>query len=405
MHLDLGDDPRITTLVMGCRSAKPVMDAPFSMADLDYDLPRELIAQRPAPRRDDARLLLVGGPEGGLRDACVKDLPDLLQPEDLLVLNDTKVLPARFAARRQTRGAVSGLFLEETSAGEWRVMLRGSRRLRVGERLEALGAAGESVSMELVQSCGAGVWIVRVDAAGSPEELLGRIGRTPLPPYIRRRDGVESVVGEPAQRCRQACTSEAQDRVRYQTVYAKRPGAVAAPTAGLHLTLDLLEAIRARRVSMTSVTLHVGVGTFKAIGVDNPSLHVMHAERFWLTNEAAEAINECRRRGGRVVAVGTTSVRVLESAALHGKECGFVAARQGTTRLFIYPPYKYHVVDVMLTNFHLPRTTLLALVMAMAGVETIHQAYRHAIEKAYRFYSFGDAMLVHCAQSARCEAR
>ncbi|MHC4698777.1 MAG: tRNA preQ1(34) S-adenosylmethionine ribosyltransferase-isomerase QueA [Planctomycetota bacterium] len=352
--------------------------APFSVADLDYALPEGLIAQKPPARREDARLLVVDPPTGGLRDARIVDLPELLAPDDLLVLNDTKVLPAKFAARRMTGGAVPGLFLLEEGPGTWRVMLRGSRRLRPGETLRLGDGAGEPIALTLAESYGDGVWLAHVDAPGSADEILSRIGRTPLPPYIHRDSEA----------------ADLDDRQRYQTVYAKRPGAIAAPTAGLHLTEALLDAVRARGIEITTVTLHVGVGTFKPIAVDCLSDHVMHTERYELPAAAADAVRACRHRGGRVVAVGTTSVRVLESAAVEPGESRLVAARQGTTELFITPPYRFRVVDAMLTNFHLPRTTLLALVMAMAGVDNTRRAYRHAVEERYRFYSFGDAMLI-----------
>lgn len=374
----------------------------FCMADLDYDLPAELIAQRPLPRREDARLLLVGGSPDGLRDARVVDLPELLEPSDLLVLNDTKVLPAKFAARRKTGGAVPGLFLREETPGQWRVLLQGSKRLRKGEVLDVVADADESIVLELQEYHGEGVWLTRINAPGSPQQILSRIGRTPLPPYIRRNShAAKGDTHEPDRADSPPGGQDAEDRVRYQTVYARAPGAIAAPTAGLHFTQALLDATRARGIDTTTVTLHVGVGTFKPIAVDNLADHVMHSERYELPPEAVEAVRRCRRRKGRVVAVGTTSVRVLESAAVGPRGDRLVEARRGTTELFVYPPYTCRVVDMMLTNFHLPRTTLLALVMAMAGVDTTRRAYRHAVEQGYRFYSFGDAMLVNCTGS-RC---
>ncbi len=353
----------------------------FPLAELDYDLPPELIAQHPLPERDESRLLVVDRSSDGFRDAKIGDFPALLEPGDLLVLNDTKVLPAKFTAHRTTGGRIGGLFVEEEQPGRWHVMLEGSRRLRVGESLTATKGASETgVTLRLLESCGQGFWRVEVEADGSLETILERIGITPLPPYIRRR--CEDQAGD------------ATDRLRYQTVYAKNPGAIAAPTAGLHLTDVLLDAIRARGIETTFVTLHVGVGTFKPIDVNDLTQHVMHAEHYELNEEAEQAVQGCRRRGGRVVAVGTTSVRVLESAATGPTPGRLVHASCGPTDIFIYPPYRYRVVDALLTNFHLPKSTLLALVMALAGVEPIRSAYQHAIATRYRFYSFGDAMLI-----------
>jgi len=351
----------------------------FPIEELDYALPPELIAQTPAARREDARLLVVDRATSGLRDGSIVDLPDLLLPGDLLILNDTKVLPAKFTARRKTGGAVPGLFIEEESRGRWRALLEGSKRLRIGEVLTVEAHEGPPVSLELLARDEGGHWDVRVEAEGSVEQILDRIGQTPLPPYIRRSAADRA--------------ADAIDRDRYQTVYAQRPGAVAAPTAGLHLTKPLLDRLRSRGVDIAFVTLHVGLGTFKPVTANDLSRHVMHAERYELPQETAEAVKACRRRGGRVVAVGTTTVRVLESSHDAG-DARTVHPGCGSTTLLIYPPYDFRVVDVLLTNFHLPKSTLLALVMAFAGVERTRRAYAHAVEQRYRFYSFGDAMLV-----------
>ncbi len=356
-------------------------DTPFSLADIDYHLPDGMIAQQPLPRRDASRLLVLNRVSGSPVDGRITDLPGLLRPGDLLVLNDTKVVPAKFVARRATGGKVVGLFVREPASGEWEVMLEGSRRLRVGEQLSVSwkGNAG-AVTLTLSEFQGRGFWRVTVDAEGPAWEILDRIGVTPLPRYIRR--------DEPG------TAGDMDDRSRYQTVYARRPGAIAAPTAGLHLTDALLEELRGRHVETAFVTLHVGVGTFKPIEVDDVSRHTMHAEWFELPPEAVEAVGACRKRGGRVVAVGTTSVRVLESSVGEPREARSVRPASGMTDVYIYPPYRFGVVDAILTNFHLPKSTLLALVMAFAGIENIRRAYRHAIERKYRFYSYGDAMLI-----------
>lgn len=355
------------------------MATKFPIEELDYVLPAELIAQSPPARREDARLLVVDRAADTIRDRTIVDLPDLLRPGDLLVLNDTKVLPAKFSARRETGGAVPGLFVEEESPGRWRVLLEGSKRLRNGEILAMDSLSGPPVSMKLLTSHDGGEWLVQVSASGTVEEILNRVGQTPLPPYIHRGVGNRN--------------ADSMDRERYQTVYAQRPGAVAAPTAGLHLTEPLLDRLRAVGVNVAFVTLHVGLGTFKPIIADDLSKHVMHAERYDLPTETAEAVNACRGRGGRVVAVGTTTVRVLESSAAFC-DSRTIHPGGGSTALLIYPPYEFGVVDVLLTNFHLPKSTLLALVMAFAGVERTRRAYAHAIVQRYRFYSFGDAMLI-----------
>ncbi|UCE59314.1 MAG: tRNA preQ1(34) S-adenosylmethionine ribosyltransferase-isomerase QueA [Phycisphaerales bacterium] len=353
----------------------------FAVSDLDYHLPEELIAQEPAPHREDARLLLVERQTGRLSDAKITDLPAVLRAGDLLILNDTKVLPAKFVARRRTGGVIPGLFLSEEEPGRWRVMLQGSRRLRVGEALVAGDDQAASVELELLESLGEGHWVARVTAPGGAEQVLSRIGQTPLPPYIRRD------TRDPER--------DTEDRRRYQTVYARQPGAVAAPTAGLHLTTPLIDALHANGIKIATVTLHVGMGTFKPIATQRLADHKMHSEWYELLPGVADAVQACRKRGGRVVAVGTTSVRVLESAAIDSAGSRLVQARTGTTEMFIYPPYEFRVVDAMMTNFHLPRTTLLALVMARAGIGQTRGAYRHAVEKRYRFYSYGDAMLIY----------
>ncbi len=358
--------------------------APFAFDDLRYALPTELIAQQPLAQRDGSRLLVVDRSAGTLTDAQITDLPQLLRSDDLLVLNDTKVLSAKFFARRTSGGGIRGLFEREVTPGEWVVMLAPSKRLRVGELLRLVragedGVAGAEPGLELQADLGGGRWQVVYQGEGNAAEVLERFGMMPLPPYIRRGAG--------------SVAEDMVDRERYQTVYARRSGAVAAPTAGLHLTGALLDRIEGVGVETAYVTLHVGAGTFAPIRAGDLSRHEMHAEWYELREETAAAVRRCRDRGGRVMAVGTTSVRVLETSA-DASRPGSVRSGCGETDIFILPPYRFQVVDALLTNFHLPESTLLALVMAMAGVEPVRRAYRHAIADRYRFFSYGDAMLI-----------
>jgi S-adenosylmethionine:tRNA ribosyltransferase-isomerase len=340
------------------------------LSDFDYELPERLVAQEPVEPRDASRLLVVprgGGPFHHLR---FSDMPDLLAEGDLVVLNDTRVLPARLLGRKESGGRCEILLLEPfdgPGSARWRVMGQSSKALRPGSRL-AFG--GLSAAVEEAE--GEGFFAVRFDRAG--EELakaLEREGRVPLPPYIRR---------EPT----------AADRDRYQTVVAREPGSAAAPTAGLHFTDRLLWRLAGRGVSTATVTLHVGPGTFLPVRTDEVERHRMHAERYRVPDEAAAAFAACRARGGRVVAVGTTSVRTLESAIAG---CG-LRPGWGRTDLFIRPGYSFHAVDALISNFHLPRSTLLMLVCAFGGRERILEAYRAAVTQGYRFFSYGDAMMV-----------
>ncbi len=360
------------------------------MSALDYELPTTLIAQEPPAHREDARLLVVDRAAAALHDRTIRDLPALLDPGDLLVVNNTRVLPARFQCQRATGGRVRGLFVEDQGSGIWRVMLEGSRRLRIAERLvfkESRNNTSEPIAMELVERLADGHWLIRIDCDDSVAAILDRVGNTPLPPYIARKTGEASQAG-------------CNDSERYQTVYASEPGAIAAPTAGLHFTNSLLNSTRERGVACADVTLHVGVGTFKPIATERIVDHIMHKEWFNLPESTAEAIYACRQRRGRVVAVGTTSLRVLESVARVAAHANGDRARtplrasSGWTDLFVYPPYRVRAVDALLTNFHLPKSTLLALVMAFAGIDLTRKAYAHAIAGAYRFYSYGDAMLI-----------
>ncbi len=354
----------------------------------DYELPDELVAQEPARERDAARLFVHRRAEDASEHRLVRDLPDVLAAGDLLVLNDTRVLPSRLLGRRASGGRVEVLLLEprcEEGRSCWAALVNPARKLRPGEVVELEGGwlAARAIRRPLRDDgTPRDEWIVElVDRTGSgadDEELLRRYGRMPLPPYVHRSER------EPDAAC-------ALDRERYQTIYARVPGAVAAPTAGLHFTPELLERLAARGVERAFVTLHVGAGTFRPVQSGEIERHEMHSERFELPAATVEAVRACRVRGGRVVAVGTTSARVLESCV---DERGELAPRAGTTDLFLYPGRPLRAIDALLTNFHLPRSTLLMLVCAFAGRERTLRLYREAIERRYRFYSYGDAMLL-----------
>jgi len=343
------------------------------LSELQYELPAGLIAQRPVEPRDASRLLVVHRDSGRLEHRVFGDIGEYLEPNDCLVLNDTSVVPARFFCRRATGGRVETLFLYAERDG-WRVLLKPSARLRIGEHLEC---PGTTTVLRIDERFARGEWLVRPEPHIDALDFLTRVGQTPLPPYIRR-------------------TPETADVDCYQTVYARRPGAVAAPTAGLHFTDSLLVRLAGCSVRQARVTLHVGAGTFVPVQAEDLAQHEMHAEWYEITPSAAAVIEASRAAGGRTVAVGTTSVRVLES--LPGGELGPIGGesepRRGWTDLFIYPPHTFHYVDRLVTNFHLPGSTLLALVMAFATPALIRAAYEEAIAERYRFYSYGDAMLV-----------
>jgi S-adenosylmethionine:tRNA ribosyltransferase-isomerase len=346
--------------------------------DFDYALPPELIAQAPPPRRGDSRMLVLRRDQPAPEHSAVIRLPDILAPNDLLVLNDTRVIPARlFGKREDTGGQVEILLLEEQPDGAWFALYKASGHARPGQRLDL---ARGRLRAEIEQRLPEGRVALRLYADGPAREALEAVGAMPLPPYIRRP------------RAGGAPTAEAAlDRERYQTVYARAPGAVAAPTAGLHFTPELLDAIRARGTRIASLTLHVGPGTFKPVKAEDVEDHAMDAERYEVGEPVAEAVRETRARGGRVVAVGSTTVRTLETVATGDR---LVAAGTGRSALFIRPPYAFRVVDAMLTNFHLPMSTLLMMVCAFAGTDRVLAAYREAIRLRYRFYSYGDCMLL-----------
>ena len=357
------------------------------LAQFDYDLPPDRIAQEPARPRDASRLMVLDRAGGGVAHHHFYDLPQLLRPGDLLVMNDTRVIPAAFTARRRTGSRIEGIFLRVLEAtGRWEVLLAGRGRLREGETLDMVDAAARPrAEFTLMGRGDGGVWHVQPPAGTDVLEVLGRVGRMPLPPYIRREDQDGRA---PA------------DAADYQTMYARADGAVAAPTAGLHFTPRVMEALAARGIERTFVTLHVGMGTFQPVRAERLAEHVMHEEFVEIGDAAAAAINRARAEGRRIVAVGTTTVRALESAAAQESRGGsphpprLLAPARLWTRLFIHPPYKFQVVDALVTNFHLPRTTLLVMVAALVGRERILDAYRQAIEAGYRFYSYGDAMLI-----------
>lgn len=352
-------------------------DADLKISDFDYHLPTDRIAQSPARPRDSSRLMVLDRRTGAIAHRCFYDLPDLLRPTDLLVVNDTRVIPAAFTARRASGARVEGIFLRVLADGLWEVLLLGRGRLREGHDVALVDAAGaERAPLALVGRGEGGSWHVRPPPGTDAMRLLAEVGRPPLPPYIRRKGDAAALA--------------AGDREDYQTLYARRDGAVAAPTAGLHFTPRVFERLAARGIGRVAITLHVGVGTFQPVRVERLADHRMHEEFAEVSAEAAGEINRARAEGRRIVAVGTTTVRALESAA--GGEG--VQAGERWTGIFIRPPHEFRAVDALVTNFHLPRSTLLVLVSAFAGRERILAAYAEAMREGYRFYSYGDAMLI-----------
>ena len=342
---------------------------------LNYYLPTELIAQQPCTVRSDSRLLVLSRLENKLLDSYFNRIGDFLRPGDCLVLNDTKVLPARFLGARKTGGKLEGLFLNENAPGLWEVMLKGADKVKTTETICLSGRGKDCINAVVLEKTGQGRCLLKFQTEEIAEAILERIGLPPLPPYIKRNDNIEQAV---------------LDKNRYQTVYASKAGAVAAPTAGLHFTEELIERLKNSGIHFAYATLHVGLGTFKPVNVENLEDHDIHEERFSIDEKNAGLINKAKKQGGRIIAVGTTSVRMLETIATDSQ----ISAGSGATRIFITPGYKFKIVDAMVTNFHLPKSTLLALVGAFAGLENILAAYRYAIEQKYRFYSYGDAMLI-----------
>lgn len=356
------------------RKAPEVSD---DLADYDYPLPDELIARHPPPEREDARLMVVDRAGGNILHRTIRDLPALLRAGDLLVLNNSRVVPARLLGERAaTGGRWEGLFLRTTDTGEWQLMMQTRGKLCEGEEISIYPAASPQSSdrlrLQLLSRDNEGIWNARPISDVEPFSALEHFGTVPLPPYIERD------------------LAEEEDFSRYQTTYALAPGSVAAPTAGLHFTPQLFGECEARGIARAFVTLHVGIGTFRPIATDKLSAHRMHSEWCEIPAETCEAVQAARYSNGRVVAVGTTSVRTLESAAGEGH----LRPWCGETRLFIRPPYRFQMVDCLLTNFHLPRSTLLVLVSTFAGRELIQHAYAEAVREQYRFFSYGDAMLI-----------
>jgi S-adenosylmethionine:tRNA ribosyltransferase-isomerase len=349
----------------------------MNTSDFDYELPSERIAQEPPKERDGGRMMVLDRAAQTIRHARFTDLPDFLDAGDLVVVNDTRVIPARVFGRKArpgTGGKVELLLLEDLGRGEWDVLMRTRRRPDPGEQI-VLGDGAATAT--LLADGELGRARVKIESDRPFLEVLDGIGLPPLPPYIQRKAEQGGLRPE--------------DKVRYQTVYAREPGAVAAPTAGLHFTPAVFERLAAKGVDKVSVTLHVGIGTFRPVKVDVVEEHRMDEERWWIPEDTARRITETKAAGHRVVAVGTTTSRTLESAAARPEGFG---AGHGRTDIFIYPPYRFRMVDAMVTNFHLPKSTLIMMISAFAGREFVLRAYREAIKEGYYFYSYGDCMLI-----------
>ena len=336
-------------------------------SDFYFDLPEELIAQTPLQQRDQSRLMLLDKKSGAISHRRFYELPELLREGDCLIMNDSRVLPARLLGSRLSGGSVELVLLRDLSDGRWECLSRPGRKTKPGTQLQ-FGDGELTAEVEAVTD--GGNRIVKFHYEGIFLEVLERLGKMPLPPYIKE---------------------ELQDAERYQTVYSREIGSAAAPTAGLHFTEELLDAIRAKGIKTGFVTLHVGLGTFRPVKEEEIEDHDMHSEFCMIPEETARLINETKARGGRVIAVGTTSCRTLESFAT---EDGCIKAANGWTNIFIYPGYRFQCIDALITNFHLPESTLIMLVSALAGRENVLHAYRTAVEEKYRFFSFGDAMLI-----------
>lgn len=337
----------------------------MKVTDFDYDLPKELIAQHPMEPRDHSRLLVLDKDTGVIQHRHFYDLPEYLRPGDLLVFNDTRVIPARLYGKKDTGANVEVLLLIRKNTTDWEALVRPGKKLQIGAKIKF----SDELSCTIVDHTDFGGRVVRFEFDGVFEEILDRIGETPLPPYI---------------------TAPLEDKERYQTVYNRERGSAAAPTAGLHFTQELLGKIREMGCEEVFVTLHVGLGTFRPVSVENIEDHNMHKEFYTVSEEAAAAINKAKAEGRRIVAVGTTAVRTLESAGASG----VMKAGGAWTQIFIYPGYRYKFVDALVTNFHLPQSTLMMLVSALSSRDIILQTYAEAVKEKYRFFSFGDAMFI-----------
>ncbi|MBE3520266.1 MAG: tRNA preQ1(34) S-adenosylmethionine ribosyltransferase-isomerase QueA [Firmicutes bacterium] len=337
--------------------------------EFDYELPPELIAQEPLERRDESRLLVLNRATGEVTHRVFRDVLDYLYPQDALVINETRVIPARLLGRRSSGGKTEVLLLKDLGDDRWECLVRPGRKVRPGDHI-IVEKNGCRMEGEVLARTSYGGRIIKWSYRGDFRENLETLGTVPLPPYVRK---------------------PVRDPERYQTVYARIPGSVAAPTAGLHFTPELLSQVQSKGVHVVRIRLDVGLGTFRPVRESEVEKHVMHEEYFQIGEEAAETINRVRESGGKIIAVGTTVVRALESAA---SSDGKVEPKAEETRLYIYPGYEFKVVDRLITNFHLPRSTLLMLVCAFAGKDLVLRAYREAVKERYRFYSFGDAMLI-----------
>ena len=342
----------------------------MKVSDFNYDLPKELIAQHPMEKRDESRLMVLHRDTKQIEDKTFKDVIDYLEPGDCLVRNNTKVIPARLYGKivgKTSEKLVEFLLLKQLENDNWEVMVRPGKKLREGVKVDFGDGLLHAEILEVMEN---GDRLVHFEYDGIFNEILDKIGLMPLPPYI---------------------TERLKDKDRYQTVYAKYDGSAAAPTAGLHFTEELLEKIKEKGIEIANVTLHVGIGTFRPVKVENIEEHHMHSEHYYIKQEDVDKINKAKREGHRIIAVGTTSCRVLESIA---KDNGEVEPTEGDTSIFIYPGYKFKCIDCLITNFHLPESTLIMLVSSLVTKEFIMEAYNKAVEEKYRFFSFGDAMLI-----------
>ena len=335
----------------------------------DYDLPEELIAQYPLPNRDESRLMVLDRKSRSITHSQFQFISEFLSQNDLLVLNDTKVIPARLVGKKRGTGAKIEIFLvAERERDIWEALIKPGKRVKSGTVVEF---GEEILKAQILAKLDTGTYIIKLKYQGQLQKILSQVGQTPLPPYIKRQP-------------------EQIDKMRYQNVYAAKNGAIAAPTAGLHFTKKLLDVLQGKGVGIARLTLHVGLGTFQPVKTEEVEAHKMYAEYFEISPETAKQINLCKQKEGRIVAVGTTSVRTLETVADNGK----VIPKNGYTDLFIYPGYQFKIVDALITNFHLPKSTLLMLVSTFASREFVLEAYQEAIKQRYRFYSYGDAMLI-----------